>query len=380
MAVVGRATGSVPMRCYRHLWPFGAPQIRIFGSFPLPPSLTRCYACGTNTMVWQRQVIATLLGCAVAAQFASALESPVASLGTAAWIQRQTQDLRSPDARRSQAARRTLLQATESSRLPTSYPADMAEALSAVLKEGDCRARLNAGVVAERVSTKTGSPALVPLARELMADKSVPVALWGVKTARPLIAASAAQSAAKDSLAAAIVACAKEHPDSSAVIDEAYAALTPKSDVPDAAATKAALPHLLGLTEWRLGRFNADQPSTFTSEQAIDTFVAINAWPVGAPPERQKIVDDLVGWICVAANAVANGQADRALVDAARSHAKALEAIAAQASNLPLEKAAKAFENLTTATPAAKIGADCAGLRSAALPPPPPPVITPKQN
>lgn len=346
----------------------------------MPPSLTPCYACGTNTMVWQRQVIATLLGCAVVAQFALALESPVASLGTAAWIQRQTQDLRSPDARRSQAARRTLLQATESSRLPTSYPADMAEALSAVLKEGNCRARLNAGVVAERVSAKTGSPALVPLARELMADKSVPVALWGVKTARPLIAASAAQSGAKSLLAAAIVACAKEHPDSSAVIDEAYAALMPKSDEPDAAATKAILPHLLGLTEWRLGRFNANQPSTFTSEQAIDTFVAIYAWPAAAPPQRQKIIDDLVGWTCVAAGAVANGQADRALVDCAQSHAKALEAIATQSRNVPLGSAAKTFESLTTVTPAVKISADCATLRSAALPPPPPPVITPELN
>jgi len=331
-------------------------------------------------MVSQRRVIASLLGCVVTAPFASALESSVPPLGTAAWIHRQTQDLCSPDDKRTQVARRTLLQATESSRLPTSYPADIAEALSAVLKEGNCRARLNASVVAERVSAKTGSPALAPLARELMADKLVPVALWGVKTAKPLIVASAAQSSGKDSLAAAIVACVKEHPDSGAVIDEAYAALTPKSDVPDAAVTKAVLPHLLGLTEWRLGRFDADQPSTFTSEQAIDTFVAINAWPAAAPPDQRKIIDDLVGLTCVVADAVANGQQDRAVVDSARSHANAVEAIAAQAKNVPLGNAAKTFEAFTTATPAAKIRADCATLRSAALPPPPAPVIKPAQN
>lgn len=86
--------------------------------------------------------------------------------------------------------------------------------------------RLNLAISVADVASATEHPRLVPLVEKLIADPSPGVALWGIKAARPILAASMQQSPpGREPLTKAIVEAAKRHRGIGPMADDAYATL-----------------------------------------------------------------------------------------------------------------------------------------------------------
>ena len=282
--------------------------------------------------------------------------------GSSAWIGTRTADLTNSSPKAAQQARQQLIQLAESSRMPATYPADLSRALTAVLRQGNCRSRVNAAVVAERVAAKTASPDLPPLADALLRDRSDSVALWGMKTARPLIASSQAA----DRLAAAVTSAAKAHPQAVALTEEAYLALTPREA--GAPLINAVLPELVNLIDWQLSRFDQGDFNALQAPRPIDTFLPLVAWPVATKAQQRQVLQALGELSCSAAHAIGNNNDDRALLEALHGHAAALAAIGTLLSSAPLSAAAKTLQGITPNAAPAAILAACKALDSALRP------------
>jgi hypothetical protein len=256
-----------------------------------------------------------------------------------------------------QAARQQLIRLGESKTAPATYPASLAEALLPVLQSGTTRAKLNAAVALERVAAKTPSPALAPAASALLADKAEAVTLWGIKTARHLIAEGGSSAG---TLAAQVAAAVKAHPDSGPIAEEAYAAL-----LPELAPQPAVLQSLLETLESRTALyFKGAIPPSPSAEQAVPAYLAVTCWSHLNVADQKRVLTDLGNLCWSSATAVANGNNDSSVQKIAQITAVGLEAIATRLVDAPLAAAAHALTDLGPAN-AVPIPARCKALVTA---------------
>lgn len=242
-----------------------------------------------------------------------------------------------------QAARQQLIRLGESKTAAPTYPASLAEALLPVLQSGTTRAKLNAAVALERVAAKTPSPALAPAASALLADKSEAVTLWGIKTARHLIATG---DNSAGTLAAQVAAAVKAHPDSAPIAEEAYAAL-----LPDLAPQPAVLQSLLETLEARTALyFKGAIPPSPIAEQALPAYLAATCWRHLNAADQKRVLTDLGNVCWSAATAVANGSTDAGVKKIAQIAAGGIETIAIQIGDSALAAAARALADVAPAT------------------------------
>lgn len=282
----------------------------------------------------------------------------LAQVGSPQWTAARITSLQGSNAAACATARQQLMSVVDKPGFPTTYPASVAPNLLALLKSTNPRSQLNAAVVAEHLAAKTADPALVPIASALLNDKSESLALWGIKTARPYIAAGSG------TLARQVAATVKSHPDCGPIAEEAYAALVSV----DGTAGKGApvsLSALLSILASRTLRYaNGGAPPSPAAESSVPVFLSVTCWPAANAAERKHILNDLGALASSAARSVGDGNPNPAVLRVVRETATALETIAGRLNNSAIAAAAKTLEGINPGN-AAQMAGTCQSLETA---------------
>ena len=275
------------------------------------------------------------------------------SVGSLAWIRKQVAVIQTGAGPAQQAARQELIRVADAPSTAAPDATAVAGSLLSVVKSGNARAKVNAAIVAEHLAARTPSPALAPVATALLGDPSECVALWGAKTARPLIAAGGAAAA---TLAPQMAAAVKAHADSGPIAEEAYAALIP-ADRTMATGAPRSLPVVLGILEFRTAQYgNGGAPPSPAAEAGVPVFLSDASWPAANAVERRRILTDLGGLACAAARSAGEGNANPAILLAARNAANGVAAIGTDLHDNALINAAQTLEGISASRAPELIG------------------------
>lgn len=241
--------------------------------------------------------------------------------------------------------------------MPADYPASLNAAMLRILSTGTPRAKLNAAVVLERVAGKTASPALLPATSALLSDRSEAVALWGIKTAGPLIAAGGSTAA---TLAPKVVSAFRAHPNSGPIAEESFIAL-----MPDGAPQPVVVQALLTVLEARVAAYgDGTVPASPGAEEHVPAYLSVACWRLVDRATQKQILAGLGSLTLATANAVAGGSTDRPVLEVAHLAANAVGAIGAQLGDDTLVSAAKSLQDIQTSN-SGEIPAKCAELQAA---------------
>lgn len=171
----------------------------------------------------------------------------------------------------------------------------------------DLRSRLNAAIAVSRVaakaSAKTPNTKLEPIAEKLIADKSQPVSLWGIKAAESILPSMLMGHQDLKHFAQLIIDAVKDHSDCAecgTTVEEAYHALTlngaMKGIPPEA--LKSFVQYPMQLLAWRVSMYQTlIPPSPAADTEATSFFVANAVWPAMDSGERAqalKLMEDLL--------------------------------------------------------------------------------------
>lgn len=282
----------------------------------------------------------------------------LAQVGSPKWTAARIKLLHGSDAAASSAARQQLMGVVDKPGFPSAYPPLIAPNLLALLKSPDARTRLNAAVIAEHLAAKTASPALIPVASALLNDKPESLALWGIKTARPYIAAGNA------TLAPQAAAAIKAHGDSGPMAEEAYAALV-SADSSAGKGAPASLPAVLSILQSRTPAYaNGGAPPSPAAEAPVPVFLSVTCWPQADAAEQKQILSELSALACSAARSVADGNTNPAVLRVAKDSATALGVIGGKLNNAALVTAAKTLQGINLGN-AAQMAPACKSLDAA---------------
>lgn len=282
-----------------------------------------------------------------------------AQVGSPAWTAARIGALQGGNAAARNLARQDLMSVVDKPGFPVTYPASLAPDLLALLKSSNPPVQLNAAVIAEHLADKTASPALIPVTTALLESKSDALALWGIKTARPYVAAGNAK------LAGRIVAAVKAHADSGPIAEEAYADLVAADGAVGKGTLSATLPAVLSILELRTRSYtSASAPPSPGAEASIPVFLSVTCWPAASATDRKRILNDLGDFACAATQSVADGNANAAVPRVVHEAATALGTIAANLNNGSIAASAKSFEGISAAN-AAQLVTSCQSLQSA---------------
>jgi hypothetical protein len=282
----------------------------------------------------------------------------LAQVGSPKWTAGRITLLQGSNAAAASTARQQLMGVVDKPGFPSAYPALIAPNLLALLKSPEARTRLNAAVIAEHLAAKTASPALIPVASALLNDKSESLALWGIKTARPFIAAGNAM------LAQQVATAVKAHADSGPMSEEAYAALV-SADSSAGKGTPASLPAVLRILESRTPQYaNGGAPPSPAAEAAVPVFLSVTCWPRADAAEQKQILSELSALACSAAHSIADGNANPAVLNVVQESATALGVIGGKLNDTALITAAKTLQGINLGN-AAQMAPTCKSLDAA---------------
>jgi hypothetical protein len=157
------------------------------------------------------------------------------------------------------------------------------------------RVRLNLAVMIEAIAQIAKTTQVEGAVIKLINDPADVVALWGMKAAKPVIAAVLVQPAPnpKDPLILAILPAVKQHLKSGYVTAEAYSALVAGGTGPQAA---LILRPILDLLEYRVSLYKTGVPDSPEAETAITRFLSSPE----VVNQHQEIVQTLVELISFA--------------------------------------------------------------------------------
>ena len=166
------------------------------------------------------------------------------------------------------------------------------------------RVRLNVAVLVNEVGRSSRSKALEGSVLILINDPAEPVALRGMESAKPVIAAvvSKPQTAAGDKLMNAILPAVKKHDKSGFIAAEGYRALIPEDNLPPtdlADIDPVVLGPILDILNYRISLYTTGIPDNPSAETDVPTFL-YRSYKNAAPALQHRIVQTLVDLICVA--------------------------------------------------------------------------------
>jgi hypothetical protein len=282
-----------------------------------------------------------------------------AQVGSPAWTAARVAVLQGNNSAARNTARQELMSVVDKPGFPVTYPASLAPDLLALLKSSNPRVQLNAAVIAEHLADNTADPALIPVATALLESKSDALALWGVKTARPYVAAGNVK------LASHIVAAVKTHEDSGPIAEEAYRTLVSANGAAGKGTAAATLPDVLNVLESRTRLYSsASAPPSPGAEAPVPVFLSITCWPAASAAERKRILSDLGDLACSGTQSIADGNANAAVPQVVHEAATALGTIATHLNNAPLAASAKTLEGISAANAPQRV-TSCQSLQSA---------------
>lgn len=220
--------------------------------------------------------------------------------------------IESTDAASQKAGRDTLTDAANNANASDVFLDVLASSLNAQLlatklaDNKDLRSRLNAAIAVSRVaakaSAKTPNTKLEPITEKLIADKSQPVNLWGIKAAESILPAMLITHQDVKHLAQLIIESVKDHSDCAecgTTVEEAYHALTlsdAKGVPPEA--VKGFVQYPMQLLAWRVSMYQTlIPPSPAADTEATSFFVKDVAWSAMDAAQRAqalKLMEDLL--------------------------------------------------------------------------------------
>lgn len=178
------------------------------------------------------------------------------------------------------------------------YAKELNDALLPLSKNAQPRVRLNAAIVAERVSRHAKNGRLQPLVVALLADENDATRMWALKAARNILP----YSSDAQSMVAAVQAIGKEAT-SGSVVQTVYDALTIDQGTMSASAWAAVLaksiPALQEAMRARLDRYRDGIPEDPSAELTPMVYLSgQTVWRAQTPPQQDKtiqLISDLIG-------------------------------------------------------------------------------------
>ena len=227
------------------------------------------------------------------------------------------------------------------------YSESLGNAVMKLPKDTPVRTLLNAAIAVARVAEVTKSTKLEPVVLWLLGENQPEaIKLWGMKAAR-WITPELAKIKMGQKLLAAIVATVKAHP-SGAMTAEAYAAL--KVDDP------RVTDELLNLVALRASMYQGPEApeDPNVDYDPFASFLSVQQWPKMAAPQRLKTMQAICHLIVLGARhgdaAPAQTIEQEQLQSLVQQMAKALQAIALQLGNQPLQNVAAGAGRATAPT------------------------------
>jgi hypothetical protein len=239
-------------------------------------------------------------------------DTPQTTQAIQQYIAAQVKKLTGDNARDRKDARndleRTASSQTASPSFLSAYAAELGRQLVPVAGNKSVPVRLNAAIASYGVARRSGGLQLADITRKFMSDDAEPVALWGVKAAGVLLPAELRGGGAnnKDSLTATILATTERFPDSGAIAEDAYDALTlgigaggqPLAGVTPAM-IRAVAPKVMDLLQRRVELYKGLLPANPFADVDAGTFLTFQGvWDSLQPPERLRaaqLLNDLIG-------------------------------------------------------------------------------------
>ncbi len=192
----------------------------------------------------------------------------------------------------------------ESNSYLAAYSVEVNARVLGLVSEPSPTARLNAAIVLARTAERSKSPALVEATIACLQDRLGGVALWGAKAAGSILVNFASAGRVVNSpLLPALIKSVKSHPNSGAVADEVFSALTlDYTNVrPTEGAVQWVVPGLLDLLDFRISLYSAtntpDEP--FAERPATGFLTNDRVTPFLSPAQQTQAVQLLQNLLAV---------------------------------------------------------------------------------
>jgi hypothetical protein len=213
------------------------------------------------------------------------------------------------------------------------------------------RVRLNAAIVNAAIAQHTSNARQATATNTFLHDPSEAVVLWGIKAAKFELPTQLAQLAVmrKPDLVAGIIDAVRAHPDSGAIADEAFIALS--LDVTDrdlrntsSDAISGLIPQLIDLAKFRISLFaDASPPDLFADGYAVVFLTRTKVWDLETADQQQKVMELLYSYLEASTKLLLNPASTNhdELLNLIRQVGRAFEAIADVKADPALKKAAE---------------------------------------
>jgi hypothetical protein len=162
----------------------------------------------------------------------------------------------------------------------------------------------------------------------------------------------------KPNLVAGVIDAVKAHPDSGALADEAFIALS--LDVTDPnlrntapAAITTLIPQVIDVATFRVSQFgDSSPPDLYAERYAVLFLVRTKVWDVETPDQQQKVMDLLYNYLAAASKLLLDPAATNhdELLNLTQTIGKAFEAIADVKADPALKKAAELIVSIAPDT------------------------------
>ena len=280
-----------------------------------------------------------------------------------AFVDAQAAVLASSDAAAQSAARQALVAELDGSEVTDSFKAVYSEAvgtsLAASVASKDLPARLAAAIVAARVADRGVATAVRPLTLKLLADESEPIAVWGIRSARPLASGRSGRVDAEVATAAAAAAARFGTPTTTA---EAYKAIIGDLTVVPLGTVDAIRGVQTVVAARIAGYATAAEPRIETD--AVNFLANTRVWnaPGVTLADRARSADLLVKLLAATATRIeaSAGTAQQQFREVSIATARAIRAVGREVGSDAIDKAAAAVANNTSPAEIKAIAANVA--------------------
>lgn len=287
-----------------------------------------------------------------------------------AFIKGNLARLRSTDGAASSAARNALAAevtgATTTSSYKDLFGASLAAQLLALAGDPDPRIRLQAGILAARVAAASDNTQMADVAAKLLADSNPAVLIWGLKTAKGVLAfqASLPSGLKGTTLPEAVASAVAKSADRGEVVRDGYEAL--QLDITKLPSIRAATiqqlaPHVSAVLSARAKLYASKFPEFADADRDAATFFSNFAFPGLPPAEKAKVMQNLADIVLLSAlrGVDAEGADQKLMLDHATNIGKNLYILAQEINKkstpqtAALEQATQFFRGVGPITPPA---------------------------
>lgn len=246
------------------------------------------------------------------------------------------------------------------------FGATFAQQVGALWGSADTRLRLQIGVVAARIAASSDNTQMASVAERLLADPSPAVVLWGLKTARGVLAFQTSLPAGLtgSKLPGLVAEAVARHAARGDITREGYNALqldVTKLPTMRGATIQQLAPHVSAILKARAALYRTGFPDYADADRDAATFFSNFAFVGLTAPDKVAVMQEMADIVMLSAlrGAEASGQEQKVMLDHATNVGKNLYVLAQTINARPtpqtraFEEAAVFFRNVGPITPPA---------------------------